>query len=68
MQCPRCGVDLLASVREDVEIDCCPQCGGIWLDHGELMKMITAYVPQFVQDTGKSKTAPPSKKTEPDQS
>lgn len=47
MLCPKCGVELLASDREGIEIDCCPQCGGIWLDHGELMEMINVYAPQF---------------------
>lgn len=47
MQCPKCRVALLASEREGIEIDCCPQCGGIWLDHGELRDMILVYAPQF---------------------
>lgn len=57
MQCPKCGVDLLASQREGIEIDCCPKCGGIWLDHGELHDMIVAYAPQFAipkDDAGQS--------------
>lgn len=40
MQCPVCKVELLLSVREDVEIDCCPKCGGIWLDGGELLRIV----------------------------
>lgn len=49
MQCPKCKVEMLVSQREGIEIDCCPQCGGIWLDHGELLDMINAYAPQFAQ-------------------
>lgn len=70
MQCPRCPVELLVSVREEIEIDCCPQCGGIWLDRGELMKMIVAYVPvideQLRQHRAQSNPADPaeSKKTD----
>ena len=42
MLCPVCNVYLLKSIRENVEIDCCPRCGGIWLDHGELFTMLNS--------------------------
>ena len=40
MKCPRCQVDLMISDRQGVEIDFCPQCRGVWLDRGELDKVI----------------------------
>jgi uncharacterized protein len=40
MKCPRCQVDLTISDRQGVEIDFCPQCRGVWLDRGELDKII----------------------------
>ena len=40
MQCPVCDVTLSISSREGVEIDFCPQCRGVWLDRGELDKVI----------------------------
>lgn len=41
MKCPTCpDVTLLISHRDDVEIDYCPQCRGVWLDRGELDKLI----------------------------
>ena len=41
MKCPVCTtVDLLMSDRQGIEIDYCPQCRGIWLDRGELDKII----------------------------
>lgn len=40
MKCPICDVDLLVSERQNVEIDYCPKCRGIWLDRGELDKII----------------------------
>ncbi len=41
MQCPVCTDTALAiSSREGVEIDYCPQCRGVWLDRGELDKII----------------------------
>jgi hypothetical protein len=40
MKCPVCDVQLSISSREGVEIDFCPQCRGVWLDRGELDKVI----------------------------
>lgn len=40
MKCPICEVDLVMSERQGVEIDYCPKCRGVWLDRGELDKII----------------------------
>lgn len=41
MKCPACKtVDLVMSDRNGIEIDYCPQCRGVWLDRGELDKII----------------------------
>lgn len=40
MQCPVDGSPLTMSDRSGVEIDYCPQCRGVWLDRGELDKII----------------------------
>lgn len=41
MKCPTCPTtDLLMSERFGIEIDYCPQCRGVWLDRGELDKII----------------------------
>lgn len=41
MKCPVCkDADLLMTERMGVEIDYCPQCQGIWLDRGELDKLV----------------------------
>lgn len=41
MKCPTCdGVQLVMSERSGIEIDYCPQCRGVWLDRGELDKII----------------------------
>ncbi len=41
MKCPVCkDVTLLMSEKQGVEIDYCPECRGIWLDRGELEKLI----------------------------
>ena len=36
MLCPVCDVEMLVLEHEDIEIDCCYECAGIWLDEGEL--------------------------------
>ena len=40
MNCPHCNVPLVMTERQGVEIDYCPQCRGVWLDRGELDKII----------------------------
>jgi uncharacterized protein len=41
MRCPVCDDEkLVISSRDGVEIDYCPQCRGVWLDRGELDKII----------------------------
>ena len=49
MQCPNDQATLLMTERQGIEIDYCPTCRGVWLDKGELDKLIanseTAGVP-----------------------
>ena len=40
MQCPTDGTTLTMSERGGIEIDYCPQCRGVWLDRGEVDKII----------------------------
>ena len=40
MLCPACMVDLQITERQGVEIDYCPQCRGVWLERGELDKIL----------------------------
>jgi Zn-finger nucleic acid-binding protein len=52
MKCPACtSADLLMSERQGIEIDYCPQCRGVWLDRGELDKII---------ERSAAETAPPA--------
>ena len=40
-KCPLCGeTDLVLAERQGVEIDYCPKCRGVWLDRGELDKIV----------------------------
>lgn len=49
LQCPTCKVDLVMTERKDVEIDYCPKCRGVWLDRGELDKIIEKSAAQEMQ-------------------
>lgn len=40
MRCPVCTTELKIAERQGVEIDYCPKCRGVWLDRGELDKII----------------------------
>lgn len=41
MKCPNCNETLLMTERHQVEIDYCPICRGVWLDKGELDKLMS---------------------------
>ena len=40
MKCPTDNATLVMSERSGIEIDYCPECRGVWLDRGELDKII----------------------------
>jgi Zn-finger nucleic acid-binding protein len=61
MKCPIDGSDLVMAERQGVEIDYCSKCRGIWLDRGELDKIIErseAASPQASFVPPRSGTAP----------
>jgi uncharacterized protein len=39
MRCPRCDGSLIESAVDEVSIDTCEKCGGVWLDSGELEQL-----------------------------
>ena len=49
MQCPTDGTVLVMSERSGIEIDYCPTCRGVWLDRGELDKIIERAEAQAAQ-------------------
>jgi uncharacterized protein len=49
MKCPIDGSDLVMTERQGIEIDYCPQCRGVWLDRGELDKIIDRAAPAAQQ-------------------
>lgn len=46
MKCPNDNTTLVMTDRSGVEIDYCPECRGVWLDRGELDKIIERSSPQ----------------------
>ena len=51
MKCPGCETsDLKVRTRDGVEIDVCPRCRGVWLDRGELEKLIARAVKDDDED------------------
>ncbi len=50
--CPVCRVALVMTDRQNVEIDYCPTCRGVWLDRGELDKIIERSLPQGASASG----------------
>lgn len=47
MNCPSCNVPLSMSDRQGVEIDYCPRCRGVWLDRGEIDKIVEREVAAY---------------------
>jgi len=59
MKCPVCtSVNLVMSERQGIEIDYCPECRGVWLDRGELDKIIERAVPQEMSPPPQPPQAP----------
>ena len=58
MPCPRCRVDLMMSDRQGIEIDYCPKCRGVWLDRGELDKIIERNAQYLSPTPGSPQGAP----------
>ncbi len=67
MNCPNDGSTLIMSERSGIEIDYCPQCRGVWLDRGELDKIIerslTQPQPQGYAAPAAPAAAPPPQQT-----
>lgn len=63
MMCPNCNVNLVMSERQGVEIDYCPNCRGVWLDRGELDKIIERSVATPARDYPQQQQSKPRKES-----
>lgn len=53
MNCPACATELRPVLRQDIEVDVCPRCRGVWLDRGELDRLVERSArPAVDDDTG----------------
>lgn len=50
MKCPSCTAGLNTVIRNGVEIDICPRCRGVWLDRGELEKLLREAPDEYDND------------------
>jgi Zn-finger nucleic acid-binding protein len=55
MKCPNCDETLVMTERQGIEIDYCPKCRGVWLDKGELDKIIERSSVQSQQELKQNK-------------
>ncbi len=65
MKCPHCPeATLVMSERQGIEIDYCPQCRGVWLDRGELDKLVerAASAQPAAQPVQQPQSAPPQQR------
>ncbi|MGR3320384.1 MAG: TFIIB-type zinc ribbon-containing protein [Pseudooceanicola sp.] len=58
MKCPVDGTDLMMTDRQGVEIDYCPKCRGVWLDRGELDKIIDRSAQEVAANARRPAPAP----------
>jgi Zn-finger nucleic acid-binding protein len=61
MQCPRCPEATLDERdRDGVTVDACPRCRGVWLDRGELEKLIARALAEIEEAEGRVGPPQPS--------
>jgi uncharacterized protein len=65
MNCPVDGSELRITERQGIEIDYCPQCRGVWLDRGELDKVLERSAQPAYRDE-RERSAPPPFRDERD--
>ncbi len=58
LPCPVCRTHLVMSERQGIEIDHCPNCRGVWLDRGELDKIIERSTAAFAAPAQPAAPAP----------
>jgi Zn-finger nucleic acid-binding protein len=64
-KCPKCNHELRPANRQGVEIDVCPTCRGVWLDRGELDKIISRASRDFDDDWDDDRRGRPRSQEQP---
>ncbi len=72
LMCPNCNASMTEVKRNEVAFDMCPTCRGVWLDRGELEKIISAVQAERAeidreraQYAGQQPPAPPQARPQP---
>ena len=65
MKWPVCQVELKIADRSGIEIDYCPNCRGVWLDRGELDKIIERHIQETSGRASYPSSPPPDTPREP---
>ncbi len=65
MTCPVDGTTLVMSARQNIEIDYCPTCRGVWLDRGELDKIIERSLAETAAAAPPPPPMPPQPQAQP---
>jgi Zn-finger nucleic acid-binding protein len=65
MNCPRCETVVLNERdRSDVVVDVCPECRGVWLDRGELEKLISRAQRELEEELREARAPEPPRREE----
>jgi Zn-finger nucleic acid-binding protein len=57
--CIKCGQSMRTRMLETVEVDCCPGCGGLWLDQGEIRQLGRFFDPRAASTLPAGATSSP---------
>jgi uncharacterized protein len=58
LNCPRCQSQLVPRIEQEVEVDVCPLCQGVWLDRNELEQLLAAAIWEVERYAAKMAEAP----------
>lgn len=67
MMCPNCQTEMKEINRQGVQIDMCAQCHGVWLDRGELNKLLELNKQEMAEDYAPATQPQPQAQRAPQQ-
>ena len=67
LTCPKCGSDMRSYERNQVHVDQCTGCGGLFLDRGELEALVAAENAGHQQPSAQAAPSPPQQAPQPAQ-
>lgn len=59
LACPKCGADMRTYERSGIHVDQCAECRGIFLDRGELERLMDAETAHYARDQRAAQPSPP---------